>query len=346
MLKSLVITAAVLTQTAFLQSYTIQSKPQYLLHNPDSTFGFVAGIDFHPDYKCFAATYFNNNKVIIYDLHENMNPTIRQIITKEKGHLFLPHGIAFHPQGNFLAVTQYGNHTIILYKWDKEKNMVIEKPLSVFTFPAELKVHNSHGIAFSANGDCLAITFCDCSEQDGFEEKIVLFPFDTKSGTVNPIPLSLVEKPKEKVGNPKGVTFSPDNKYMIATLCDSNQLIVYSVDNNYQLTAKQILNNPSAQLARPEDVKLSPDATHIAVTNTNSNTITIYYFDKDKGVIFPDHPVIILKNPESQLSYPHGIAFSPDGKYLGISHFGIHDGPQITVPLTREDKITLYRCDQ
>ena len=31
---------------------------------------------------------------------------------------------------------------------------------------------------------------------------------------------------------------------------------------------------------------------------------------------------ILLQNPEAQLSFPHGLSISPDGKYLAVTNYG------------------------
>jgi 6-phosphogluconolactonase (cycloisomerase 2 family) len=347
MMKKLFVFVTLLVAHGAMKLHALSPSrvPDFCIKNVHNDFGVIPGIDFHPSGKMFAATYLGNYAVLLYSM-EKGTPQLRQFLKNPEAQLSLPHGIVFHPSGNFLVVSQYGNHTLTVYTYDPKMKFLSSQPKSVFTFPSHFNVHNSHGLAFSPAGDCLAITFCDCDKRKGYEEKIVLFPFDIQSGTIKAEPFDVVIGTQEApLGNPKGIVFSPDGRFMIVTMCDSDCLYVYSVDKeNYHVNPKphHIIKNPEAQLARAEDIKFSPDGNYLVVTNTDENMLTVYAFNKSSGKISPSAPVFVFKNPESQLAYPHGISFSPNGKYLAVTHYGIgeHGAPLLK---GREDKITFYR---
>lgn len=336
---------ALLSYTALTDCFSVSALPLYRIENR-LDFGVIPEIDFHPTGTYFAATFLGNHRVNVYEMKDNKEPVLHQTLVNPDSEMSLPHGLVFHPKGKFLIVSHYGTHRLTVHTWDDTEKKLSVKPHTSFNFPKELNVHNSHGLAFSPRGDCLAITFCDCDQARGLKEKIVLFHFDKETGTIDPTPISTIQGEKARLGNPKGIVFSPNGKFLVTTMSDANTLVVYKINKKtYRARQKpwQLIANPEAAVDRPEDVKFSIDGAHIVVTSTNSSTVTIYGFDQATGLITPTHPIQILKNPESELSYPHGIGFSPDGKYMAISHFGLAEGGKRTTG-SRNDKITIHTC--
>ena len=151
-------------------------------------------------------------------------------------------------------------------------------------------------------------------------------------------------------GIPKGIVFSPDGSCLIMTLAAMNSLAIYTIDwaNGCILSIpRQILSGTVTRLSRPEDIKLTIDGNYYAVSNSTEDTITFYEFDKKNNYFVRDEPSYILENPEAQLTFPHGLAFSSDGIYLSITQFGNvkfdHDGNLSSWAKEEKEKITIYK---
>ncbi len=109
------------------------------------------------------------------------------------------------------------------------------------------------------------------------------------------------------------------------TFSDLNSLVIFKLAAD-GLTIlpipKQIIQGPETKISRPEDVKISPDGKYCAISNSDRHTVTFYPFDATTNGITQSVPLCILQNPEARLSFPHGIAFSPDGAFVLITQFG------------------------
>lgn len=332
-----------------LYPFSIVPKPLQSLYNPHKKYGRISGVDFHPSGKQYAITYRGNSDVAIYDLADNGTKSChRQTLKSKHPNLTMPHGIAYHPTGKFLAVSYFINdkpkYAIALYKYDKKQDKFLNSPI-VFIPPAELKVWAPHGIAFSPQGDCLAVTYCDHNIKKGYEDKLVLHPFDVATGTLHAKPFAIIPLTTPvsfKLPNPKGITFSRDGAHIVVTMGDTDTVVVYNVDKTTYHVNPTPQQSIQANLSRPEDVKFSSDGNYIAVTNSTNATVTIYGWDKTQSRIVPEYPLYTLKNPEAEIFFPHGIAFSPQGSLMAVTHYGIALNAHVQKPTKREDKVTFY----
>lgn len=85
---------------------------------------------------------------------------------------------------------------------------------------------------------------------------------------------------------------------------------------------KQILKGAGTRLSRPEDIKFTASGNNFAVSNSGGDEVSLYSYDKESNVILNTVPAYSFRNPEAQLTFPHGLAFSYDGKYLAVTQFG------------------------
>ena len=195
----------------------------------------------------------------------------------------------------------------------REENLLFsERPANTIASPKDLQHCKPHGIAFSQCGNYLAIAYGAASN---FERGIALFQSQG-------LHLECVDflKNKDLPGIPKGITFSPDGNYLLVTFCEPSYLSIYHIKN--QKIDPIPTQTISAYLSRPEDIKISPNGRYCAVTNSDQNTTAFYSFDPKSNSICENTPFYLLQNPQARLSFPHGIAFSPDGQYLAITQFG------------------------
>lgn len=81
-----------------------------------------------------------------------------------------------------------------------------------------------------------------------------------------------------------------------------------------------IIREGDSQLDRPEGVVFSRDGRYIATANSLVNTVTFYKRVGDDGAVFEPVPAFSIEGPDSQLNYPHDIAFSPDSRRLAVAN--------------------------
>lgn len=168
-------------------------------------------------------------------------------------------------------------------------------------------------MAFSPSGDYLAIAYGASSL---FKDALALYKSESTS-----ISLLSYLKHHELHGTPKGICFSPDGTHLLVSFCEPSSIRIYRIDREQiDPTPSQIITGVESGLSRPEDVKMAPDGTFCAVSNSNSNTITYYLYDRCNNSIVSPEPIYTFHSPG--LSFPHGIDFSFDGQYLGVTQFG------------------------
>lgn len=249
----------------------------------------------------------------LYKINAAGKPELIQSLTNPKAQLSEPQHAVFSPDGEKMVVANWTNQTLTIYKCE-ESGLFKETPIAVIPSSRILNNHKPHGIAFSPCGNFLAIAY---GAESYYRRAIALFCMTEIGCELTSV--------IETTPIPKGITFSPDGSCLLVTFSDANSLAIFNLDRQNQLifpTPRQIIQGAESKISRPEDVKISPDGSFCAITNSNQHTVTFYSFDQGSNWITQAKPVYVLQNPLSQLCFPHGIAFSPDGSFLAITQFG------------------------
>jgi len=296
----------------------INPSPVAMITNPCPDYSLINSVDFHPNKNLFCVTYTQGNRVVLYKIDAKGEPKLVQSLVNPGSELSDPQHAVFSPDGTRIVVANWTSQTLTIYQREK-KGLYCTTPVTVIPSPDILKPHRPHGVAFSPCGNFLAIAY---GASYSYGQALALYHM-----TNNGIGCELVSalRGSQLPGIPKGVTFSPDGTCLVVTFSDMNSLVVYGLSNNGQAIVEsplQIIQGSETQISRPEDVKISPDGRHCAVSNSDQHTVTFYPFDKKSNSITQSSPSYILRNPEAQLCFPHGIAFSPDGCFVVITQFG------------------------
>jgi len=240
---------------------------------------------------------------------------------KEEGiNLYHPENLDISFVGNFIAFSLSGN-SVDLYKIDNESTLM---------HPMHISLRHSvndhpHGVAFSSNGTYLAYTSID--NYPGvciYKNTEGSFQLHQTLGD-HLLPL-----------HPKGVAFSPDNQFLAICYCHlvgnknltpCGQLEIYAFNSDIELFTKTPISTFQKKPGSMETVKFSPDGSYLVTTDQIFDEVFIHYFDKTNGTL--QDSLVLLNNPKANLNFPHGIAFSHDGKYLAVTNYG-------------DDKVSIY----
>lgn len=322
-------------------------SPLHVMRNLNPTPSLVNSVDFHPKLNLFCVTFTHNDQVVLYQLDEADRASVFQVLQNPFSQLSCPQHAVFSQDGRSLVVANWCNQTFNVYPIDLN-GFYQETPSLVIPYPSDLGSYRPHGIAFSPDGNYLAVAF-GASQQ--YSRAVALYRtenLETAQGSFEL--LSLFEEKEITEGIPKGIAFSPDGSCLIVTLSETNSVAIYTIDwPNVEVNAipRQILTGASTYLSRPEDIKFTANGHYCAVSNSDKDTVTFYAFDRENNCFVGDTPSYILENPEAQFCFPHGLAFSSDGKYLSVTQFGpvVFDkkGDLSDWGKERKDSIAIYK---
>jgi 6-phosphogluconolactonase (cycloisomerase 2 family) len=328
----------------FLNSnaFTISSRPFCSVYTPDSILNdkhlfkplFVGKRQRYA--TCTGAAWFHNNylavlnlygnKLIIYRFNEQKNEfTLLQEINNTHGmQLRFPEHLDVSPDGRLLAVANSKLPSINLYSIDRINHLI--NPIPIFSQQAHGLIHN---VRFTPDGKYLAYASFDT------EKSLCIYRITNKANTIYLRPI-YIQANNEKLLKLKAINFTHNNHYAIlayafavnSTLdnpCESLLVIHRFNDSDGSLGDRicSVKGNFST-----EDITLADNDHAVVLSDQNDDLLVFYPFDPDTGYI--DEHYMLMKNPEAQLSFPHGVAVSPDGHYLAVANYG-------------DDKFNLYQ---
>lgn len=324
----------------------IDPEPVTIITNPFSHYTLINSVSFHPQKNIFCVTYSNSNKVVIYKINSLGSLEEIQTLSNPSAKLNTPQHAIFSADGEKIVVTNWDSENLTIYQ-HKKKDLYYTKPSTIISFPSSLSHYKAHAISISPCGNFLAIAYGASSFQG---RAIALFNLTKKKISCNLI--SALYGPDQLPGIPKGITFSPDGSCLLVTFSDENSIVIFDIDKVHQKilpSPRQVIQGQETEISRPEDIKITSDQRHVVITNSDQDTVTFYPFDKKINQITASTPSCVLKNPEANLCFPHGIAFSPDGAFMAVTQFGhiqtIEGGDLFWDSATKpgESRIHLYR---
>ncbi len=299
---------------------TLSEKPVPFLGGRFATCGDVQW--FHNDYM--ATINLGGNSINTYKFDTKINP-FQVIINKNEEYLCWPEKISFSRDENFAAISNYKNGAINIYSIDLNTHLI--NPI-----PVHILMHNPgiHGVRFSPKNDYLAFTVISKSGS--------IHVYKLVTHNLNDV--SLVEcfnmENKHFPLKPKSLSFASDEKMMAIIYCPnigsglSTIVDIHAFDNNTgEIGSDKIFTYNFLNIAAEDIIFLKNDS-YIALSDQIGHKIVACSFNKENGVLAK--PFVLLQNPEAQISFPHGIGASQDGKYLAVSNYG-------------DDKFTIYAME-
>lgn len=328
----------------YTNSFTtlIRSKPSCTVYTPNSILEHkeqytILPVGDRTRYStCTGAAWFHNNYLAVLNLHgRNIRTYKFDSITKnfeffqeiQNQNECIPHhpeNLAVSPNGKLLAIcSDHCNPGVDLYRIDLETHLISPQP--ILHLAEQDLVHN---VKFSSDGKYLAYaTFHNDTSISIYEVIDNNITLHLKHMSRTPNNFTLVKA--------KGVAFTKNDRFILVSYClnvlDSTILPLRNLLISYPFNKSNgTLGAPISQVTQKlsvEDICFINNDNHILVTNQADDTIVVYSFDQTTGFISDGH--ILLQNPEAELSFPHGLAVSPDGNYLVVTNYG-------------DDKFNLY----
>lgn len=278
-------------------------------------FASCSDVAWSPDGAYLAAVGLLDKTIWMYELENRLLKPIRRFSSEEGVILRAPEKLQFSSDSKLLMVPDMKKLTF--FSFDKES----------LSLKLKQTIHEDsivHGAAFSSDNRYVA--YVTIGRLGRIE---LLCKTDEQF-----VSIQSIQSPVHSMV-PKAIAFSADQRFI--AICFSinagiqgkkgkSLMKIYPFDSSKgKIEAKSV--SSQAFPAVLESIAFTPDETAIFSVDQSSDQIISYPFDKQSGNL--DKPFSVLSNPTASLSFPHGLSFSPNGRYLAISNYG-------------DDKITLY----
>jgi len=287
---------------------------------------------------CTSAEWFHDNYLAILNFYGDHIITYRfdsttetfypiQKITKHNGIKFINgEHLSISPDGTLLAVCD-NRGKLNIHTIDKANHLINPIPSTI--------VHTHglmHNVQFSPDGHYLAyVSFNN-------KQTIRVYKIEKNQGNIH---LQLVYTQPNHVLplKPKGIDFTQDSKYVLVlytpAIVDSrkvppkHRLVVYPFNKTSGTFGKAVCNLEGDFPS--DDIDFFDNDHAFIISDQAHDMLVVYPFNPDTGYIDPHYTLV--QNPEAQLDFPHGVAVSPNGKYLVATNYG-------------DDKFNLYKINK
>ena len=326
--------------SCFFEVFSFNNKPICTVYTPDSILNQKASykplhIGNRMRYAtCTGATWFHENylaslnlygeKIITYSFDEEKKEfNILQQIKNQSTRLKYPEHLTVSPDGTLLA--EASASCISIYTIDLQSHLI--NPTPIFVLPIRGLAHN---VRFTSDGTYLAYASFDN------RESVCIYKVLNNPSNFN---LELVYKGvnSAKLVKTKGVNFTQDNQYAVLAYALSINSSIKNTLESLLVTHKFNQNGTLGEIVCSvegnfsiEDIAFSNNDNAIIASDQAHDMLVVYPFDPKTGQIGSNYTLI--QNPEAQLSFPHGVSVSQDGKYLVATNYG-------------DDKFNLYQID-
>lgn len=304
------------------KTHTTKS-PDILYAGERPRYSACSGVVWLPDDRFLLSVHLFGATISTYEFDRSTHAfiPIRCMGNDDGFSLNHPENLEISPDGIWLAMSQ-GGGTTDLFLIDIDNNLVYPTGISLCCSDKDW----THGVAFSNNQTFLASTSI------GDSSCICIYKFTNGSFEMHQV-LENQIRPLE----PKGVAFSPDNRFLAACYCQTigtnktchpeAQLEIYCFDPVTQLFDPNPVSVFRKTPGNMETIKFSKDGSYLLSTDQVLDEVYLHRFDLSTGMLLDSE--VLLDNPTAELNFPHGLAFSNDGKYLAVTNYG-------------DDRITIY----
>lgn len=145
-------------------------------------------------------------------------------------------------------------------------------------------------------------------------DRIKIYAFDSKTGSLGPIPESDIATPP--ASGPRHLTFHPSGKFAFCTLEMANEVAAYRYANGTltHLRSYSTLPDDFQGDSNTAEIRVSPNGKHVYVSNRGHDSIAVFKFDPIPGTL--ERIQIIATGGKT----PRNFALDPGGTLLVVGN--------------------------
>ena len=322
----MVLTAVLCGSSRELKYITTVFTPDSILQNKQAYIPLCLGNRWRYG-TCSGASWFHDNylvtiniygeKIITYKFDEQTTnfSIVQQIQNQSRAYLQYPEQLSISPDGTLLAVCNTKGPSIIhIFTIDLETHRI--NPIPLVTIPARGFIHN---LRFSPDGRYFVHASFD-------KESLCIYKVVRDSNGITMEHLNNYESSFTSL-KAKAVHFTQDSNYIIRGYAPSlneaknrppeSLLVVHRF--HLDGSVGEFVSSAQGSFSL-EDIALVQNDSAIIVTDQGNDLLYQYPFDSITGHIGAGYSVI--QNTEGQLSFPHGLGVSQNGRYLVVTNYG------------------------
>ena len=304
--------------TVFTPDSILQNKEEYkpLCFCDRWRYGTCTGaVWFHDTYLATVNLY--GEKINTYRFNEETKTfdSVEQVQNQSGAHLNYPEQINVSPDGTVLVVcdTKEAN-SINFYAIDLQTHRINPNPM--LTIPASGLVHN---LRFSPDGRYFLYSSFDDNKS------LCIYRVVRDSETIQLVHLNTYASDVTFLKT-KAVNFTQDGTYIIRgyalSLCATQTrpleslLLVHKFNSDGSIG--ELVSSAKDTWAL-EDIVLAQNDSAIIITDQARDRLYTYSFNPVTGQIGEGQPIA---QTEGQLTFPHGLGISQNGRYLVVTNYG------------------------
>ncbi|NGX59681.1 MAG: hypothetical protein KR126chlam3_00837 [Chlamydiae bacterium] len=317
-----ILTAIFLSFAFFCQGFSqpllFEQESFHIICGEASGLDHPEGIAFTPDGKYVAISNAYGNSINFYEFGGSNIPVF--VLKGPETLLSFPHDITFSPNGEYLAAANRYSNAATIYKKNKDGIAFNLSPISIIT---DDSFNGLGAIAYSPTENIIALG-------DAYSNRVLIYSFNGKQYLKTPSCILATHK----LSLVDGLGFSPDGKFLGVTSHANNSALFFErTPNSRNLFASQpvnIIGGIDSLLEESHSLAFHPTKDFVVISSAGGREDVTFYQKKIKdGCSYISSPVqtlrIMLEEVRCAIEekYPgecggKGVAFSPDGKVLGV----------------------------
>ena len=205
----------------------VAPEPSFIIPNEEPSYSLINSIEFHPQKNLCAATYLQNNMVVLYETTLSDTVQCVQKLDNPLAQLNGPQHAVFSPDGQQLVVINWFSNTLNVYE-QQHNGLFTPYPVAKVTLSLTRDNHHSrqHGIAFSPCGHFFVVAYGSGKQ---YPRSIALFR--VLEGGKDYKLIQQLTKKSSILGIPKGITFSPDGRCLLVTFAYPSHIALFERGN-------------------------------------------------------------------------------------------------------------------
>lgn len=297
-------------------------QPTSVIEGQDSGINHPEGIAFSPSGDLLAVTNGLSNTITFYRKESSGVYGSTPVFTLNSPHLNYPHDLSFTPDGAHLACANAKGNLVTIFKKNLTSDFYDAVPILLIQSDKK-QLKNANAAKYSPVENILAVA-------NVIEHTIALYHYTEDSYEKQPY--QIITGSRDLIKRPDGLAFSADGMLLAVTSHERHSVLIYERlpgnEGRFSTQPVEILKGNEANIYFPHSLAFHESNDLVVSNASGKKTLNVFKRVSDQVPRYASIPMQTLEiyNPENvhlQKQHPEeggvkGVAFTPDGNFLGI----------------------------